>query len=175
MIFITANKHKYEEVKKIIPKIKMLEMDYPEIQADTLEEVAKYAIEFLKEKVKKNFFIEDSGLFIEALKGFPGVFSSYVFKTIGNEGILKLMDGMKNRKARFISIIAYYDEEIHTFKGECSGKISFEIRGNKGFGFDAIFIPNESKKTFGEMDIEEKNKYSHRGKAIKKFREYLKI
>ena len=175
MIFITGNRHKYEEIRKIIPKIKMLEMKYPEIQADSLEEVAKYGIEFLKEKIKENFFIEDSGLFIEALKGFPGVFSSYVFKTIGNEGILKLMDGMKDRKARFVSIIAYYDGEIHMFRGECSGKISFEIRGNKGFGFDAIFIPNGSKKTFGEMDTEEKNKYSHRSKAIKKFKEYLKI
>ncbi len=171
--FVTKNRHKYEEAKKIIKEIKILSLSYPEIQADNIESVIKFAIEYLKDKIEEKFFIEDSGLFIEELKGFPGAFSSYVFKTIGNQGILKLMENVKNRNAKFVSIVGYFNGSLHIFKGECQGKISYKIRGNKGFGYDPIFIPNGCKKTFGEMEIEEKNKYSHRGKSIRKFKEYL--
>jgi len=173
--FITSNSHKYEEIKKIIGyEIEMVSMPYPEIQTDSLEEVAKYGVEYLKDKIERNFFIEDSGLFIEALNGFPGVFSSYVFKTIGNEGIIKLMKGVKNRKAEFVSVIAYYDGETHIFKGICKGKIAEEIRGNRGFGYDPIFIAEGSNKTFGEMETKEKNKYSHRGKSARMLKNFLK-
>jgi len=173
MLFITGNRHKYEEIKRIIEEIDMLSIPYPEIQADSLEEVAEYGIEYLKEKVEGDFFIEDSGLFIEALKGFPGVYSSYVFRTIGNEGILKLMENINSREAKFVSVIGYYDGEVHIFRGESRGIISHQIRGNRGFGYDPIFIPEGCDKTFGEMEKEEKNEYSHRGKSSRKFREYL--
>ena len=123
--FITSNRHKYEEIKKAIDfEIEMLTISYPEIQAESLEEVAKYGIEYLIDKVNGDFFIEDSGLFIKALNGFPGVFSSYVFKTIGNEGILKLMEKVEDREAEFQSVIAFYDGDINIFKGICKGKIS---------------------------------------------------
>lgn len=172
--FVTGNKNKYEEIKRCLSaKIKMKNIPYPEIQADRLEDVALYGIEFLKERLDENFFIEDSGLFIKELNGFPGVFSSYVFRTIGNEGIKKLMDGINNREAEFISVIAFYDGKINIFKGVCKGIISEEIRGEGGFGYDPIFIPYGSEKTFAEMRIEEKNEYSHRGKAIRKLKEYL--
>ncbi len=174
--FVTSNRHKYEEVKKIIGyEMEMVSMPYPEIQADSLEEVAKYGIDYLKDKIEGEFFIEDSGLFIKALNGFPGVFSSYVFKTIGNEGIIRLMKGIEDRKAEFVSVIAYYDDDkIHIFKGICKGKIAEEIRGNKGFGYDPIFIAEGSNKTFGEMEMEEKNKYSHRGKSARMLKNFLK-
>jgi XTP/dITP diphosphohydrolase len=172
--FVTSNRHKYEEIKKIIGyNMEMVSIPYPEIQADSLEKVAKYGVEYLKDKIEGNFFIEDSGLFIKALNGFPGVFSSYVFKTIGNEGIIKLMKGMEDREAEFISVIAYYDGKTHIFKGICRGKIAKEIRGNKGFGYDPIFIAEGSNKTFGEMEMEEKNKYSHRGKSTKMLKNFL--
>ncbi len=174
MYFVTGNRHKFEEIKNVLKRdIKMLSLPYPEIQADMLEEVAVYGIKYLKDKVDEDFFVEDSGLFIESLNGFPGVFSSYVFKTLGNEGILKLMEGKENRKAIFVSVIAYYDGKIHIFRGECRGNISMEIRGNRGFGYDPIFIPENEMKTFGEMEMEKKNKFSHRGQSAKKFREYL--
>jgi len=173
MFFITGNRHKYEEIKEIIGEIEMLSIPYPEIQADSLEKVAEYGIEYLKERVKGRFFLEDSGLFIDALKGFPGVYSSYVFRTIGNKGILKLMENMENRRAVFVSGIGYYDGEIHIFRGESRGIISREEKGRKGFGYDPIFIPEKCKKTFGEMEREEKNRYSHRGKSAIKFKRYL--
>jgi len=172
--FITSNKHKYEEIKKMIADIKMLAITYPEIQADKTEEVVLYGIKYLKEKVDGKFFIEDSGLFIKSLGNFPGVYSSYVFKTIGNKGILKLMENKKDRKACFVSVIGYYNGKEHLFRGECKGRIAKEERGKKGFGYDPIFIPHGKRKTFGEMDIEEKNLYSHRSKAIKKFIDFLK-
>jgi len=170
--FVTGNRNKYEEAKKMIDEIEMLHIPYPEIQADRLEEVAEYGIEYLKERIKERFFLEDSGLFIEALNGFPGVYSSYVFKTIGNDGILKLMEGIENRNAYFKAVIAYYDGSIHLFEGICNGKISYEKRGG-GFGYDPIFIPERSNKTFGEMSKEEKNVFSHRGKAMRKFIKFL--
>ncbi len=174
MFFITGNKHKYEEAKIIVGNdIEMLSISYPEIQADTPEEVARYGIEYLKERIDGDFFIEDSGLFIEALNGFPGVYSSYVFRTIGNEGILKLMEGVEKRKAQFVSVVGYYDGDIHIFRGESKGVIAYEIKGSEGFGYDPIFIPEGDKRTFGEMKREEKNLFSHRGKAMKKLKEYL--
>ncbi|MEM2934756.1 MAG: XTP/dITP diphosphatase [Candidatus Thermoplasmatota archaeon] len=172
--FITSNKHKYEEIKKILGNIKMLTISYPEIQVDKLEEVVLYGLEYLKEKVDRKFFIEDSGLFIKCLNNFPGVYSSYIFKTIGNKGILKLMENKKDREAHFASVVGYYDGEINLFKGVCKGKIAKEERGKKGFGYDPIFIPKGKRKTFGEMEIDEKNLYSHRIKALKKFIDFLK-
>ena len=173
MYFITGNRHKYEEIKRIIGKdFEMLSIPYPEIQADTLEEVAEYGIEYLKNRVNGNFFLEDSGLFIESLKGFPGVYSSYVFRTIGNEGIIRLMEG-KKRRATFVSVIGYYDGDIHIFRGECRGEISLEIKGKEGFGYDPIFIPEGEKRTFGEMKMGEKNRYSHRGRAARNFKNFM--
>ncbi len=174
MYFITGNRHKYEEVKKIIgPGITMRTVPYPEIQAETLEEVATYGINYLKDRVDGAFFIEDSGLFIEVLNGFPGVFSAYVFRAIGNEGILKILQGEENRKARFMSVMGYYDGEIHLFTGVCEGIIAHEIRGKRGFGYDPIFIPKGDNRTFAEMVTEEKNRYSHRGKSALMLKKYL--
>ena len=171
--FITGNKNKFEEAKKLMDNIEMLHIPYPEIQADSLEEVAEYGVEYLKGKIKGKFFLEDSGLFIDSLNGFPGVYSAYVFKTIGNDGILKLMKGIENRNAYFKAVIGYYDGSLHLFEGTCHGKISYKKRGG-GFGYDPIFIPEGSKKTFGEMSKEEKNKFSHRGKAMQNFIKFLK-
>jgi XTP/dITP diphosphohydrolase len=150
-----------------------------ELQSDTLEDVAKFKIQSILDKVQGNLFIEDAGLFIESLHGFPGVYSAYVNKSIGNPGILKLMDKISNRAAKFVCIVAARltkNNDILLFKGEVSGTISTEMRGSHGFGYDPIFIPNENPSfTFAELDIQEKNKISHRARAIRKFIEYLKL
>ena len=178
IIFITSNSGKLKEAQGYFApmgvKIIQQKIEYPEIQAKDLEEVVKFAIEWLKDKIDKPFFIDDSGLFIEALNGFPGVYSAYVFKTLGNEGILKLMDGVENRKAYFKSVIGYYDGRIHIFKGIVNGRIGYKKRGDLGFGFDPIFIPEGFNKTFAEMTTEEKNKISHRGRALETFSKWLK-
>ena len=173
--FVTTNKGKWKEFQEAMEayEIERVDMTYPEVQANSLQEVAHYGLHYLAKKIGGVFIIEDSGLFIHALNGFPGVFSSYVFKSIGNKGILKLMEGIKERKASFHSMIALYDEKMHFFEGICEGEIAPEERGKEGFGYDPIFIPKGCEKMFGEMETKEKNEYSHRGKAIRKLVNYL--
>ncbi|MEW5759888.1 MAG: XTP/dITP diphosphatase [Candidatus Thermoplasmatota archaeon] len=177
MIFITSNKGKYLEAKIILGNsLKQKNIFYPELQADSIEDVVNFGIEYLKTK-ENNFIIEDSALFIDALNGFPGVYSSFVYRKIGNDGILKLMENEKNRKARFECCIGFFSkkEGKKIFKGRCDGKIAKEKRGNKGFGYDPIFLPLGAKKTFGEMERNEKNIFSHRAKALNKFALYRKF
>lgn len=173
--FITSNRHKFEEIHRMTQiEIEQNPLNYPEIQADTLEEVAEFGIEFCYSEVKVPCFLEDSGLFIDALSGFPGVYSHYVFKTVGCTGILNLLHGHENRKAYFKSVIAYRDESgITLFTGEVQGSIAFTQKGEEGFGFDPLFVPEGEGRTFAQMNTEEKNLYSHRGKAFKTFIKYL--
>ncbi len=172
---ITHNRNKYMEIKKFIPALRMVDMEYPEIQADTLEEVVEFALQYLRSRIEGNYIIDDSGLFIDALNGFPGVYSAYVFKTIGNDGILKLLKYEENRSATFKTVIGlHYQGEDFLFTGICRGTIIDEKRGDKGFGYDPIFVPEGYDKTFAEMSTAEKNAVSHRGNAIKKLVEFLK-
>ncbi|WP_457548820.1 XTP/dITP diphosphatase [Archaeoglobus sp.] len=174
--FVTSNEGKFREAKEIGKRyevnVEWIRREYLEPQGKDLEEIAKISAKLLANEIDKPFFLEDSGLFIQALNGFPGPYSSYVFKTIGNEGILKLMNGVEDRSAYFLAVIAFWDgEKVLTFKGKVEGKIAKEMRGDKGFGFDPIFEYNG--KTFAEMG-EEKNEVSHRRRALESFFEYLK-
>lgn len=174
---VTGNKNKFNELNEIAKEyniqLEMINLPKFEIQADTLEEIVKYSAALVYSMIKEPIILEDSGLFIEALNGFPGPYTKYVRETIGIDGILKLMKNVENRRAYFKTALAYADEsEVRIFTGEVYGEISYEARGDKGFGFDPIFIPNGCKKTFAELDIHEKNKYSHRSKAFRKFLEY---
>ena len=169
LFFASSNIHKYREAKKILEtfgiNIGFLKNSLEEIQSSSLKVIAARKAKDAFSKYKKPVIIEDDGLFIESLDGFPGPYSSYVFKTIGNIGILNLLKN--NRKAKFVSIITYCDEEIlKSFDGQLDGIISKQQKG-KGWGYDPIFIPKNSTKTFAEMN--EKNNLSHRYKALKKF------
>jgi len=178
LAFITSNPGKVEEAKKYFQplgvEIYQLRVDYPEIQADNLEEVALFGLEWLATKLEGPFFLDDSGLFIEALKGFPGVYSAYVYRTLGVDGILRLMEGIEDRRAHFKSVIAYWDGEAHLFTGRVDGTIIHEKRGTGGFGFDPIFVPKGFDRTFAEMTTDEKNVISHRGRALRAFSKWLK-
>ena len=146
----------------------------PEIQADTLEEVVSFCIKWL-EGTEGVFLIDDSGLFIDALHGFPGVYSAYAFKTIGNDGILRLMENVPEgkRTAHFETVFALGGTgETLLFRGACPGKIACQPGGMHGFGYDPIFIPDDGDgRTFGEMSMAEKNGISHRGRAVRKMME----
>ncbi len=173
--FVTSNRNKFQEAEKIGGaygiELEWIEREYLEPQGSDLEKVARMSAEMLAEKINPPFFIEDSGLFIDALNGFPGVYSSYVFKTIGNMGILKLMEGVERREASFVCVVAYHDgEQVKTFRGVVKGSISSEIRGDYGFGYDPIFEVNG--RTFAEMG-EEKNMHSHRRIALERFFSWL--
>lgn len=181
IFFATSNKNKFLEAKKILEKYNIEVEMYPfktiEVQSNSIKEVVKKcAQQIIEQRNKKNVFLEDAGLFIKALKNFPGVYSSYVYSTIGLNGILKLMENKKNREAAFKSAIAFINKnyKIKIFLGITKGKIAYFTKGKKGFGFDPIFIPLGYDKTFAEMNMEEKNKISHRGKALIKMCKWLK-
>jgi XTP/dITP diphosphohydrolase len=156
----------------------MLRVKTMEIQSESLEEIAKTSAIHAYRQCGLPIIVEDAGLFIEALNGFPGPYASYVYKTIGNEGLLKLMKETNNRKARFQSVVAYFYEDLESpicFRGEVLGEITQTVRkGSSGFGFDPVFKPMQSDKTFAEMSIAEKNRYSHRAKAFRKFARWYK-
>jgi XTP/dITP diphosphohydrolase len=169
LLFASSNSHKYQEAKKILDsfgiKLGFFKSNLEELQSNSLKDIASKKAKDAFSKCKKPVIIEDDGLFINSLDGFPGPYSSYVFKTIGNKGILNLLKN--NRKANFVSIITYCDKtNLQSFEGKLDGKISKTLKG-KGWGYDPIFIPNNSVKTFAEMN--NKNKLSHRFKALKKF------
>lgn len=175
LLFITGNKGKFVEAQTLLREfgieVEQADLDISEPQADTLEEVVeKCAREALK-IVERSFIIEDSGLFVKALNGFPGVYSSYVYRKIGCEGILKLLGGSVDRSAYFMTALAYGEPrgEIRLFTGRVEGTIAEETRGKGGFGYDPIFIPLGSNLTFAEMSVEEKNMFSHRARALRAF------
>ena len=169
LYFVSSNKHKYQEAKKILKlygiNLIFYKSNLEEIQSDSLKEIASKKAIHAFEKLTKPVIVEDDGLYIDVLDGFPGPYSSYVFKTIGNTGILNLL--RKNRNAKFFSIISFFDKNnSKSFLGHIDGKISKKQKG-VGWGYDPIFIPKNSKKTFAELT--NKNELSHRYKALEKF------
>lgn len=142
---------------------------YPELQADSLAEVVEFGLRWLYERHGRPMIIDDSGLFVDALGGWPGVFSADAYKKVGCDGLLKLMGGLRHRTARFECVAGYIDADgIRTAVGTCEGMITEEKRGEGGFGYDPIFVPTGHDQTFAEMDMEDKNLISHRGKAFSK-------
>lgn len=152
-------------------------LPHPEVQADTLEEVARERALWLRGKVRGPYFVDDAGLFVDALKGFPGVYSAYVNKTLGWAGVLKLLEGQADRRARFECCIAYMEPSMaapFVLKGVCPGRIAERAAGQGGFGFDPVFVPDGRDRTFAELPLADKNALSHRGRALARFAAWLK-
>ena len=169
LLFVSSNIHKFREVKKILNSfqinIQFFKLNLEEIQSNSIKEIAIKKAQDAFSKCKKPLIIEDDGLHIDSLYGFPGPYSSYVQKTIGNQGIINLVKA--DRNAKFVSNITYCDKYcFKSFEGKLFGTISKSEKGN-GWGFDPIFIPKNQKQTFGELT--DKNNISHRYKALKKF------
>ncbi|HYS71295.1 MAG TPA: XTP/dITP diphosphatase [Thermoplasmata archaeon] len=169
--FVTTNEGKFREVsaKLLDAGIRIVREDrtYPEIQTDRLEKVVRFAATVLDDQVRGDYLIDDSGLFVDHLGGFPGVYSAYVYKRLGCAGILTLLDGVIDRGAAFQTVFLLRrggDHEV--FHGETRGTIADRERGAGGFGFDPIFVPDGAAKTFAEMSLAEKNAISHRARAV---------
>lgn len=162
--FATGNQNKVDEAEIILKEanceIEQIEIPYAEVQG-RLEEVSAFGVLEVFEKFNRPVIVEDSGFFVEKLNDFPGTYSRFVQETIGNEGILKLLENETNRNAYFKTVIGYYDgDNIKLFTGIVKGTISTEIKdGGFGFAYDSIFIPEGKTKTFAEMTTEEKAKY----------------
>ncbi len=193
IVFATNNRHKLEEIKSILAadfNISGLEEKgiYEEIPEDhlTLEENAFQKAEFIFHGFGFNCFADDTGLEIDALGGEPGVFSARysrigtpVFKdmnvTEGNiRKVLELLEKQDNRKARFRTVIALIlDGKSYYFEGIIEGNITEKPCGGKGFGYDPIFLPKGYDQSFAEMNLEEKNRISHRAIAVSKLADFL--
>jgi len=181
LYFVTGNKGKFVEAKALLSdlgfRLRQEDLELDEPQADSLEYVARKTGLSAFEILRRPLFLEDAGLFIDALKGFPGVYSSYVYSSIGIRGVLKLMEGKSERSARFRSCVAFISDSVHPrprlFKGEVEGHISTSPKGEHGFGFDPIFIPSDFHTTFAQMDVSQKNELSHRSKAIRAMGSFL--
>jgi len=172
LYFITGNKGKFEEVKSILGNVEQLDIDLPEIQEIDARKIIKAKLlEALRHR-KGEFFVEDTSLYLDCLKGLPGPLIKWFLKTIGNEGLYKITEKLENNKAEAKTIIGYAKGgEIHFFEGKITGKI-VSPRGT-GFGWDPIFQPDGFSKTCGEMTSHEKNKISMRKAALTKLKDYL--
>jgi XTP/dITP diphosphohydrolase len=175
--FVTGNVHKFHEARAVLRAFgistAMLNFDATEIQADDIDAIARFSALEASKKTGMAIFVEDAGLFIDALKGFPGPYSSYVYQTLGTKGILRLMQNTTQRNACFHSAIAFSDSDKNNgaklFHGRVNGKIVHKEQGSHGFGFDPIFEPSaELGTTFAEMTQNQKNRYSHRAEALRK-------
>ena len=187
LVFATANQNKAKEIQSLIPApIQILSLndiscleDIPETRA-TIEGNASQKAFYVYEKYQHNCFADDTGLEIEALGGNPGVLSARYAGESKNadknmDKVLFEMKNSGNRKARFKTVISLVinGKELQ-FEGVVNGEILTEKRGESGFGYDPIFLPEGSNQSFAEMDISEKNKISHRARAVNKLVEYLK-
>lgn len=175
--FVTHNKNKVREFKEILEpqiQVEQLDYDYPEIRDDDPVEIARHGAKLCAEKFNKTVVVEDSGLFINALKGFPGVCSAYIHKRIGLSGLLKLMEGIKDRGCIYKSAVAICSPAKlpKAFLGSENGTIAESVRGLHGFGHDPIFIPQGSELTYGEMRDAEKQKRFRR-RAVEQLRRSL--
>ena len=158
----------------------MLNMEAVEIQDDSLENIAKTSAVDAARKSGLSVFVEDAGLFVKVLNGFPGPYSSYVYRTVGTRGILKLLQNERRRDVYFSSVVAFCNPqesfEPKCFQGRVEGRITYEEKGKQGFGFDPIFQPYcRNNQTFAEMTTQEKNRHSHRAQALKKYAKWHSV
>jgi XTP/dITP diphosphohydrolase len=188
LLFATNNKHKLAEVRSILgPDFHVLSLsdvgfsdDVPETQ-DTIEGNAEQKAKYIFERFRMPVLADDSGLEVNALNGAPGVRSARYAGVHGNSAenirlLLKNLEGVEDRSARFKCVLAYIDEtgQLTLFEGIVKGTLLTETRGEGGFGYDPLFVPQGYTQTFAEMAEDEKNDISHRANALRKFTEFLK-
>ncbi|HZY70584.1 MAG TPA: non-canonical purine NTP pyrophosphatase [Thermoplasmata archaeon] len=174
--FVTSNRGKRAEVTEILQpfgvRVRWSRRVLPEPQSESLAEVVRAKLSGAA-GLGAVVLVEDSGLFIPALGGFPGVYSHFVLRTIGVPGVIRLA-GARTLPARFETVAGVRrGRSVRLFRGSVAGHLAARPRGNEGFGFDPIFVPAGSPQTYAEMSPEEKNRFSHRGFAIRAVGEWL--
>ncbi len=187
LIFATHNSNKAFEIQKLLPEhfqiVTLNDIDFQEEIPEnepTIEANSAFKAQFIFNKFNLNCFADDTGLEIEALNGKPGVYSArYAGEERNSDAninlVLEELKGVENRNARFKTVITLIIHgEQYQFEGIVDGTIIKEKRGSNGFGYDPIFIPEDESKTFAEMNLNEKNKFSHRARAFEKMIAFLK-
>lgn len=174
LYFVSSNPNKFREIEPILRQYgivsQLIKMSIQEIQSESVHRIAEDKSTYAFKHLLRPVVIEDDGFYISSLNGFPGQYSSFVYKTLGNQGILKLMLNKVNRRAYFLSVIAYNDgRTLKMFSGKTQGMLS-KVAADGGWGFDPIFLPKNTNKTYAELSrLNRKSFYSHRRKSIEKF------
>lgn len=178
--FVTGNKGKLSEARTHLERagvrVRAAKATPVEPQATNLRDVAVAKAESVRGRVKVPYFVEDAGFFIPALNDFPGVFSAHAYDTIGCKGILRLLTTRHARSARFEAVVALVEGAgpPRIFEGVVMGRVPARQRGDQGFGFDPIFVPEGGRKTFAQMGAQAKNQVSHRARALDALASYFK-
>jgi XTP/dITP diphosphohydrolase len=174
LILLSKNEFKLRELFPLFQKHDILLESSPiekiEVRSDDVEIVAREAVKHAFSLLKKPVVVDDTGLYIECLNGFPRAYPAFVLDTIGKAGVLTLMRDTENRRAFFVTAVGYCDENGPlTFIGKTEGVIAECERGTGGFGYDPIFIPDGFNRTYAELSFDQKIAISHRTKAFNKF------
>lgn len=175
LVVVTTNKNKLAEINTILgTNHQISKIDIPEIQSLDLDEVITQKAKDAYAKIKKPVMVEDISFEIKALNGLPGTFIKFFLKTLGTEGTVKLVSGLPTDTKVTAAVAIFDGKTFKIFKGIVYGTLSQKDRGSNGFGFDKVFIPKGYRQTYAEMPQELKNQISHRAKALRKVKEFLK-
>lgn len=148
-------------------------LEIPEYRNDEIGPIASEKARYAYEVLERPLIVDDTGFMVDALSGFPGPYAAYVYRTLGNGGILRLLEGTADRRAHFVTVIAYADADgIRLFEGCLEGSITTAPRGDEGFGYDPIFEIGDL--TLAQMSLEEKNRISHRSRALAAFQAWYR-
>lgn len=164
---ITGSPGKAKEFERLLGiEVHNQKVELPEIQATDVAKVAKFKAEAAYKALQKPVLVDDTGLYIDAWGDLPGALIAWFLENVGNDGILKMLEGWDNRAAKVVTALGYCDENgSQVFVGELNGSIAEMSKGENGFGYDPIFIPENQSKTFAEMTAEEKDTISMRARA----------
>jgi len=172
---VTTNAGKVREIAEFFGdaiEVSQVSLDIPEERSVDVSKIAEGKARFAFGALRVPVLVDDTGFSVDALNGFPGPYAAFVLHTIGNQGILKLMEGVEERGARFTTAIAYADEKgVLVFSGTIEGTIVRKPRGTGGFGYDPIFQYGEL--TLAELPLAEKSRVSHRAQALAQFRDWF--
>ena len=174
LYFITGSENKFKEAQAIVPEIERVDIDLPEIQEIDAREIIEKKLSMAFTHHQGPFVVEDTSLYFDCLNGLPGPLIKWFMKTIGNEGLFKIVQAFGNSGAVAKTIIGYAKnkDEIFFYEGEVKGKI-VAPRGDTNFGWDPIFVPDSYEQTFAEMEPNEKNRVSMRRIAFQKLGDSL--
>lgn len=177
IILVSGNLNKINEFKEILDvdyEVENVKLELEEIQSMSVTKICKDKAEKAFSILKVPLMVEDTGFFIDELNGLPGPFIKYFEERLGNGAAIKLLGNSKNRKAKQVCAICYYDgKNLILEEAVINGNISYELKEGEGFGFDFCFVPEGYDKTFSQLGLNEKNKISARKKVIDKLRKRL--
>jgi len=172
----TSNDKKVEGIRNVLGiEVEKVQLDLPEIQSVDIKEVVSFSAKDAYSKTKIPVLVNDTGLFVEAWNGLPGALITWFTKyTVGVRGMLKMLESEENRRVTAKTAYAFYDgKEVRIFEGKVDGVLTREERGNNGFEWDTIFLPNGYKKTFAEMTPSEKDAVPYYRTALYKLKDYI--